>query len=94
MLDEMKTERLPLQVGWAVPAAGATRTRWEYLSLHIDGDADTIVEVRGSAPHIERGAAVPQVLDALGADDWELASVAPRSSGGFLYIFKRPLTKR
>jgi hypothetical protein len=92
MLDETKTERLPLQVGWAVPASGAVRTRWEYLSLYTDGE--TITEVRGRAPHVDQGAAVPEVLDVLGADDWELASVAPRPSGGFLYIFKRPLMKR
>lgn len=92
MLDEMKTKRRPLQVGWAVPAAGAARTRWEYLSLHTDGE--TITGIRGRAPQFESGASLPDVLDALGADDWELASVAPRPSGGFLYIFKRPLLKR
>jgi hypothetical protein len=94
MLRETKTERAPLQVGWAVPASGAIRTRWEYLSLHTDGDAETITAVRGDAPQIGSGASITEVLETLGAEDWELVSVAARGSGGFLYVFKRPWIKR
>ena len=86
MLDEMKTERVPLQIGWAVPASGAVRTRWEYLSLHADAETVTGTQV-------DDGALLTDVLEALGAEDWELVSVTPRPSGGFLYVFKRPLMK-
>jgi hypothetical protein len=98
MLTETKPERVPLQVGWAVPAgwaapAGSVRTRWEYLSLHTDGDAETITALHGIAPHIGSRASITAALETLGAEDWELVSVAPRGSGGFLYVFKRPAMK-
>jgi hypothetical protein len=93
MLDEKPASRLPLQVGWAVPASGVRRTRWEYLSLHADGDAETVTAVRGRAVDIGSGAAVFDLLERLGADEWELVSVTPRTSGGFLYVFKRPLAR-
>jgi hypothetical protein len=94
MLQEQNTERQHLQVGWAVPASGAHRARWEYLSIHTDSDAETVTAVRGNALHLESGASIVAALETLGADDWELVSVTPRTAGGFLYVFKRPAATR
>jgi hypothetical protein len=91
MLNEMKAERVPLQIGWAVPASGATRTRWEYLSLQADAEAVTAIE--GGEAQLAPRTPLAGALEAIGADDWELVSVTPHPSGGFLYLFKRPVLK-
>lgn len=91
MLAEGTGERVPLQVGWAVPAAGAVRTRWDYLTLQTDA-GEIVSAVRGGS--LEAGGHIGGALEALGADDWELVSVAPGPSGGYLYVFKRPAAGR
>lgn len=90
MLQEPKSEQRHLQVGWAVPASGAVRTRWQYYRLQtaVVGEIERVIAVAGE--EVEPDTPIVEALDRLGNADWELVSVAPRGDG-LLYIFKRPI---
>jgi hypothetical protein len=74
-------------MGWARPATGPARCRWEYCTLHIDGD--TVAAVEGSEDLSLAGATLAHALSLLGAAEWELTGIA-RAEGGQIYLFKRP----
>ena len=90
MLEEPRTEPRRLQVGWAVPATGPVRTRWDYLRLEtaIEDEHETVVSADGEIA--VPGEPIEAALESLGNTEWELISVTPRGSNHFLYTFKRP----